>query len=152
EAALSKCCKEIRHDQLPRRTRHSPCDRGCMGSRRRRYSQQLFRLYHPQHAREANQFGIYRNDQRRSTPAYEICQLSCEYSLFGDKLYSKRPSLLWKSSTKGGPNFLNWTVLWFFDGFHLLIKLWKMFFHTHGTERFGVDPSVEGGAGIDRLV
>lgn len=27
-----------------------------------------------------------------------------------------------------------------------------MFFHTHGAECFGVDPSVEGGAGIDRLV
>ena len=47
---------------------HPPRHRGGLGPGRRRHPQPLFRLYHPQHARQTHQQRIHRHDRRQDAP------------------------------------------------------------------------------------
>ena len=68
QAAVPGNCQAQRHDGLPRGARDPPCDRGGVGPRRCRYAEQLLWLHHPQPARQADQFGIHRNDCGQDPP------------------------------------------------------------------------------------
>ena len=68
--------KKVRDDAFARRARDPPRHRGCVGPRGRGCAQFLFRLYDPQHTRQADEFGIYRDDLRPPAPAHAHGRLS----------------------------------------------------------------------------
>ena len=86
------------HHRLPRRARHPPCDRSRLGPRRRRYAQQLFRLHHPQHARQTDQFGVHRHDRRQDPPGQAPPRLNPSVCPPGPRPFPPRaPALLIKA-------------------------------------------------------